>query len=193
MRLGLNILFNDWKYIVIAVLILLLFNECNKKPEVITKTETIVETKIIHDTIEKVVISKPEKVYIKVPKTVYKDSIVYVPVNTKDSIQVNKYPLKLESNKAKFEGFAFTDGKLYDFTGVITYPETTITNNTETIIRQSKSGLFGYLQGNTELNNFGVGLDWQIKNKFIVGTSLTHNTLFNNTNINFKVGFNIIK
>lgn len=174
------------------ILLVLLIRQCSEEPEIITKTETVVETKIIHDTIEKVVIGKPEKVYIEKSKTIYKDSIVYVPFNLGDSLKVNKYPLKLESNNATFEGFAFTDGNLYDFTGVIKYPETTITNTTEKIIRESKNGLFGYVQSNTSFNNLAIGVDWQIKNELILGVNLSHNTNFQNTNVNFKVGLNIL-
>lgn len=188
-----DLVIRGWKYILIVVLIILLFQQCNKKPEVITKTKIETVTEIVHDTIIKTVIGKPEIVKISVPDTVYKEKYTYIPINKKDSLEVFKYPLKLKSNKATFEGFAFSDGNLYDFTGVITYPETTITKETETIIRQDKSGLFLYAQGNSQMNDFGLGLDLTIKNRFVVGTSLTHNTLFNNTNLNFKVGYNIIK
>ena len=177
--------------LIIIILSLLLFQKCEEEPRVITKTKTVTKIETIYDTIEKVVIGKPEKVYIKVPEVQYRDSIVYIPVSLKDSLRVNRYPLSLLSNKAKFEGFALTSGKLYDFDGVISYPETTITNDTETIIREAQSGLFGFIQSNTQLNMFGAGLDWQIQNKFIVGTNITHNTIFENTNINLKLGIRL--
>lgn len=173
--------------LIIIVLSLLLFQQCESEPKIINKTKTLTKTKIVRDTVEKVVVGKPEKVYIRVTDTIYKDSIVYL----SDTLKVNRYPLSLLSNKAKFEGFALTDGKIYDFDGVISYPQTTVTENIERIIKRDKSGFFGFIQANTQLNNLGVGLDWQLKNNFIFGTSITHNTMFQDTNINFKLGIKL--
>lgn len=177
-----------WKYILIGILTLLLIFECSgDKPEVKTKTVTKEIVKTVTDTVKEVVIQKPEKVYIKITDTIYEEKVVYV----QDSIKVNKYPLKLISNKAEFNGFAYTDGKLYDFEGVITYPEKIIETTTEKIIKRDKSGLFGFMQSDLNLQNYGIGLDYQIRNKLILGASITHNTQFNNTNINFKLGIKI--
>ena len=180
--------------LIIIILSLLLFQKCEEEPRVITKTVTKVETKDIKEPINNYKIGLPKRyvvVEIETKKIDYRDSIVYVPYNLTDSLKLNRYPISLLSNKAKFEGFALTSGKLYDFDGVISYPETTITNNTETVIREAQSGLFGFIQSNTRLNMFGAGLDWQIKNKFIVGANVTHNTIFENTNINLKLGIRL--
>jgi len=173
--------------VTIIILSILLFRQCESEPKVITKVETKIKTKIIRDTIEKVVIGKPKKVYIKVYDTIYKKETVYL----KDSLQVNRYPLSLLSNKASFEGFALTSGKLYDFDGIITYPQTTITKEVDKIIETNKSALFGYIQSNTALNMFGLGVDYQIKNKVIIGANVTHHTILQNTNINLKLGIKL--
>lgn len=55
-----------------------------------------------------------------------------------------------------------------------------------------KSGLFVY--GETNINgfdNYGLGLDYQLKNKIIIGASMVYNDVYNYGSINIKFGVKI--
>ena len=44
---------------------------------------------------------------------------------------------------------------------------------------------------NKKPDRHAIGIDYQIKNKLLIGTSVSYNTITNNVNMNFKVGFKI--
>lgn len=180
--------------LVIALIVALIFinKQCNEEPEIITETVTKVVT--VHDTITKVEIQEmPKPVYVEKIKTVKgKDSIIYVDKPTDTSIQAKQYDTELKSNKATAKLKIMTSGELLDVKGVITYPEKeTLTTITK---KMNKGGLFIYGESSVQpvFERAAIGLDWQIKNKFIIGSSFSYNNLSKSTNFNIKVGIKIL-
>lgn len=185
----LKILNSKWLYIVIGIILLMiLLRSCNQEPEIITEIEYIERT----DTITKVEIQEvPIKVYVQKIKTVKgKDSIIYV--KEKDTanlpiIEANQFTTFLNSNNATADLKITTTGQLLDVQGVINYKEkvTTITEF------KNNSGLFLYGQTNTKFDTYGIGVDYVIKNKIIIGVSGNYNTQFESASVNFKVGIRV--
>ena len=161
---------------------------CNEEPRTHVQTRYIQVT----DTITKVEIKEvPKKVYVYKAKTVKgKDSIVFV--KSKDTadlpiIKANQFTTILKSNNATADLKITTTGELLDVQGVINYKE-----KKQTITEfKNNSGLFLYGQTNTKFDEYGVGLDYVIRNSIIIGGSINHNTQFQNTRINIKVGIRI--
>jgi len=184
-----KILNSKWLYILIGViLIMVLIRVWNKEPKIKTKIEYIQRT----DTITKVEIKEvPTKVYVYKSKTLKgKDSIVYVKekdTNNLPIIKANQFTTFLNSNNATADLKITTTGELLDVQGVIHYKEKIKT------IKEFKnnSGLFIYGQTNTRLDTYGVGLDYVIKNKIIIGAGVNYNTQFESTSVNFKVGIRV--
>jgi len=185
---------NNWFwYLLIVVLVLALLKQCGKKGETIVKTK--IETKYIErvDTINTVTIKEiPKKVYVVKETTIKgKDSIVYVDKETNEAIEANQYDTKLESNNATADLKITTTGELLDVTGSISYQEkeTTIKET----IKKDKSGLFLYVEGSVQpvLERFELGLDYQIRNKIIIGTSASYNNVSKSINFNAKVGIKL--
>ena len=60
-------------------------------------------------------------------------------------------------------------------------------------IKVPKSGAFLFIESNfnKKPDRHAIGIDYQIKNKLLIGTSVSYNTITNNVNMNFKVGFKI--
>lgn len=181
------------KYIIGGVIIVLLLINLftTNPPEVITKEKVVYKTKI--DTITKVKIQEvPQVKYVTKVQTIKgKDSIIYVSKDTNNAIEVNEYKTELNSNNAKANLDILTTGELIDVKGVITYQEkeTTI----ETIKRTNKSGLFIYGETSVKpaLERIELGLDYQIKNKYIVGLSASYDNISKQTYLNAKIGFKL--
>ena len=182
---------NWFWYLLVTVLLFSLFKACNKPAEVETKIEIEYVTKT--DTIEKVTIQKvPEKVNVIRYNTIKgKDSIVYVDKETKESIKANVYDTELKSNNTTTKLKITTTGDLLDVKGVTEYKEkqTTITND----VYHNKSGLFMYGEASVQpvIQNIGIGLDYVIKNKYIIGVNASHDIVNNSTSLNLKVGFKL--
>lgn len=172
-------------WILFIILTIILVKKCEDEPTVITETEYITVT----DTITKVEIKEiPKTVFVEKVKTIKgKDSIIYVNKPTDTTIQANEYKTKLESNNATANLKIVTTGELIDVKGTIDYTQT---NTTITKIKD-KSGLFLY--GGTSvlpaLQNYEIGLDYQIRNKVLIGASISH--VQNQTYINAKIGIKI--
>ena len=178
--------------VIISVLfVIFAFNKCEQKPTIVTKTKVEYIDRI--DTITKVEIQEvPKIVFVNKYKTVKgNDSIVYVKVKNDSTIQANQYNTKLLSNNATADLKITTTGALLDVSGVIRYKEKETTTNTT--ITRSKSGLFLY--GETSINptleRIEIGLDYQIKNKIIIGVSASYNDIAKQSYINAKIGFRL--
>jgi hypothetical protein len=184
----------DIVWIVIAFIVFYItFRQCEgDNVKIVTETETIIET--VTDTITEVVIQKVPgpKVYIEKIKTIKgKDSIIYKDKPSETTIAANKYKTEVKTDEAIAKLDILTTGELLDVTGVITYPkETTITRITKKV---PKSGAFLFIESNfnKKPDRHAIGIDYQIKNKLLIGTSVSYNTITNNVNMNFKVGFKI--
>ena len=172
-------------YPIIAILLIIfIMKNCEQEPKVVTKTK--VEYVKVTDTFTKTIINE-------VPKTVYvekiKDSIVYVDKPSNTSIKANQYTTKLESNNAIANLKITTTGELLDVAGAIEY--TRPITNIETIKKVPQSGLFLYAETsiNPIFERAALGLDYQIKNTALIGTSIDYSNLTKSVNFNVKVGF----
>ena len=177
-----------WYFIAIVSIILLLKDCGGEKIKTVTVTEIVKVT----DTVTNTVIQEvPKTVYIERLKTIKgKDTIIYKDKADSTTIKANQYATKLESNNATANLQITTTGELLDVQGVITFEQE---NKTTTITKtKNASGLFLY--GQTNLNGFdsyGVGIDYQIKNKIIVGTSVNYDNFNGHFSLNAKIGFKL--
>ena len=191
------------KRLTIALLVIILilagglFWKIKEPPKVVTKTEIeyVERTDTIVETIIK---EEPVVVYLDRIKTVRgKDSIVFIekPSDT-TAIPVNKYEATIHADSSRAELEIFTTGKLYDVRGQIF----TTQKNTfvETIKYRDRGGLFLYGEASVMpiLNRAEVGLDWVIKNRFIIGGGISVDDIpgfYDRPNVNFnvKIGFRI--
>ena len=186
-----KLLIKYWYIIAIAILAVLLIIECQEDvPK--TVTTTVIEYVTKTDTIIKTVISKPKKVYItKIKRTKGIDSIIYVDRKAKEAIEVNQYDTTIKSNNATADLQITTTGELLDVQGVITWKEKiTTVEVTKTI---NASGLFIYMGTslNPTFDKIELGLDYQIRNKFLIGASVDYNNFTQNVNLNLKIGIKI--
>lgn len=181
---------NSIFWVIGIILILLLVRYCEGEPTTITKIET--KYVKVTDTIKNTIIQKvPKIVYVEKTKTIKgKDTIIYKDKFSETTIKANKYETKIESNNANADLQITTTGELLDVQGVINYEKEIKT--IETTKTRDASGLFLYGQTNLNgFNNYGVGIDYQLKNKIIIGASVNYDDFNNNINLNVKVGFRI--
>lgn len=184
----------DLLWAVIGFFVLFMFVEQCRNDDIktVVKTETVIETVV--DTITKVVIQKVPgpKIYVEKVKTVKgKDSIVYRDKPSDVTIAANKYKTELESDGAIAKLDILTTGELLDLQGTIIYPKQTITNNVTKKIPTSGAFLFIESNINSMPDRYALGIDYQIRNKILLGTSVSYNTITKNTNLNVKIGFKI--
>ena len=175
-------------YVILLILAALLFKECQKPDKIVTTTKYVKVT----DTITRVEIQKEPVIrYVQRTKTVKgNDSIIYVSKADSTSIQANEYKTTLTSNNATARLKILTSGELLDVSGVIDYKQKETTINTV----KNASGLFLYGEGsvgNKELQQFGIGLDYQIKNKYLIGIGVSYNNAVKEPYLNFKLGLNL--
>ena len=179
-----------WKYIALVILVIFIMNKCQDEPETITVT-TIEYIKTT-DTITETIIEKPEIKYIITTTTIKgKDSIIYVDRKTNKAIKVNQFSTILKSNNATTDLSITVIGELLDVTGTISYKEKVTTLKTTKTVHAS--GLFVYGKGSikSKYQNIQIGLDYVIKNKWIIGTSVDYNNFTKSANFNVKIGFKI--
>lgn len=164
-----------WYLIIGAIILIVLFKQCEGETKTIVKTETIIE-KVV-DTIKTVEIKEVPKEVI-VNRYINKEGekvIVYVDKENDSSIVANNYKTKLKSNNAIANLEIVTTGELLDVKGTIEYnKETTITTIKE---YKDKSGLFIY--GSTPINTFNsveIGLMYQFKNKVGIMGGVNYNS-----------------
>lgn len=157
-------------------------------PEIITK----VEYKSIIDTIYKTIIKPPKTVYIYKKK----DSIIYMDRTAMPpdipTIKANEFTTTLTSNNATARLQIITTGELLDVKGNIIYQEKNTT--IESIIYKTNNCL--YIYGETSIfprfEEFKIGVDYTIKNKFIIGTNAGYNAAYKHGTVNIKIGFKIL-
>ena len=173
--------FNHLVYIALVIFILLFFNECSKDPEV----KTVTKIKTVRDTITNTIISKPKDVIFYKTDTIHEKETVFI--KNSNPIKAKEYDTKLESNNATADLKIITTGELLDVQGVITYPEK------ETTLIKPKSGLFLNLETSVKptFERVGVSLDYQIKNKWLIGVGASYNNQVKQGYINAKIGFKL--
>lgn len=185
----------DKMYIILTIVLvtsfIFLMKQCQPEPVIVTKTKT--EYIKVTDTITETIIDTvPKLVYVEKIKTEKgKDSIVYVKETSYTSITANQYNTKLESNNATANLQITTTGELLDVQGTINYTQTNTTiENTKTV---AKSGAFAYFETsvNPIFERAEIGLDYQIKNTIILGTSASYNNAVKTGYFNFKVGVRV--
>lgn len=177
---------NIFYVIAAALVVFFVVKQCEQEPKI--KTVTKIEYVKVTDIIERVKIDTvPKLVYVKKVK----DSIVYVSKPSDSTIEANQYKTKIASNNATADLEITTTGELLDVRGVINYTQE---NKATTITKvKPKSGLFLY--GATSVNptfeNIELGLDYQIKNTIVIGTSVNYNNQSKSAYINLKLGFRV--
>lgn len=196
-------IWNKYKTLITVIGMIIIFIIITKVCEEPIKTITVtkVDVKKITDSIKKTIINPdPEIVYIdttivkwkrRKPEVKWKDSIVYVKIPSEGTVEANKFSSTLISNSAIAELSIISTGKVLDVKGTITYPEKTITNTITKTVNNSGGFLYLESQLSSSPERFAIGLDYQFKNKIIIGTSIDYNTLTKNSSVNVKLGFNI--
>ena len=196
-------IWNKYKTLITVIGMIIIFIIITKACEEPIKTtvSTKVDIKKITDSIKKTIIEpNPEIVYIDTTivkwkkgksEVKWRDSIVYVEIPSEGTIEAKKFSSTLIANSATAKLSIISTGEVLDVKGTITYPEKTVINTiTKTV---NNSGGFLYLQSqlSSSPERFAIGLDYQFKNKVIIGTSIDYNTLTKNSSVNVKLGFNI--
>lgn len=153
----------------------------------VTETEYILKT----DTINTVEIKKvPYPKYITKIKTIDgKDSIVYVDKKTRQAIKVNEFEAVVKTDSSRADLIITSTGEVLQVKGTITYNQ----KNTVTTITKTRpmSGLFLYGQTSLDFQDVGIGLDYQFKNKIILGASVNYNQIIDSPTVLLKVGIRI--
>ena len=181
---------NWFIYVIGIIAILVIIKQCEKEPEI--KIETVTEYVKVTDTITNTIIQPSKTVYVnRYVDKVGEKVIVYVDKPNDSTIQANQYDTKLESNNAIANLKITTTGELLDVQGTIDYTQT---NTTTTITKiKPKSGAFIYLETSFNKNpeRFELGIDYQLRNKFLIGASIDYNTITQSNTVNFKFGIRI--
>lgn len=174
----------NWIWFIIFLIVgIAIIKQCEKEPIVetkyITKTDTITQT---------IIQEKPVLRYVERIKTEKgKDSIIYRDKPTDTTIEANQYDAVVKTDSSRADLKILTTGELLDVTGTITY------NQKQTTIKKPQSGLFLYGEAGVipNANTFGIGLDYQVKNSIIIGTSINYNTELKEPFVSIKLGFRI--
>lgn len=186
-----KLLKNYWLLIAILLFSLVIVRSCEQEPKVVTNTKIVYKTKT--DTVTKVIIDeKIKKVYVdRIEKIKGKDSIVYRDAPSDTTVEANQYAANLVTNNATAQLTITTTGQLLDVSGTIKYNEKETTNSI--IITKPKSGLFLYGETSATplFSRAEIGLDYQIKNTLIVGSSFSFDNISKQNYINLKLGFRI--
>lgn len=171
------------KTIIILVVLLLisvylLFNK--DKPEVITKTETIIENH--YDTIYNTKPQQIKNVYIKIPvETIINDTITKIVYKDKE---VNQYKY-IDTLKNGIVKSTILADNIYKRDISLKTTDTIIKN--ETIITRNKSSLFIggtiTLDNNYKPLNPSLGLFYNRQNKWLAGVGLG----YSESNINYNI------
>lgn len=175
---------------VIIIAIILLVRGCEHEPKIKTITKIVYKERT--DTITNTIIKEGKPIYYEVIKTIKgKDSIVYVTKPSDSSLKAQIYDVNIKTDSSSADLKITSLTKPIDVFGTIKcFNKETKTK--ETIIK-AKSGLFIYGETSVSpmLENIGVGLDYQIKNDVIIGTSVNYSTLDKNVYFNVKLGFRV--
>lgn len=165
--------------------------QCEDEPKVITKIEYVTKT----DTIKSVkIVDKPILRYVERIKTIKgKDSIIYVDKPTQNDstvIQAKEYDAVVKTDSSRADLKILTTGELLNVSGTISYDQ----KQTTTKIIKPKSGLFMYVESSIKptFERVELGLDYQLRNKIILGTSVSYNNQVKKVYIGAKIGFKIL-
>jgi hypothetical protein len=174
----------------LILLTIFVVKRCEGEPKVITKTTTVVKT--VTDTIERVVVSKPVVKYVEKIKTVKgKDSIIYRDKPSNTTLEANQYDTQLKTNNATATLKVTTTGELLDVSGTIDHPEKTVTTTITKIKPKSGAFLYAETQLSTSPKRFEVGIDYQLRNKILIGVSADYSNITKTVNANIKLGIKI--
>ena len=174
--------------ILVVLLIICLYLIFNEKPEVIVKTETVIET--VYDTIDNTKPQQIKKVYIKVPDTIIKNDTITKVIYKDKEVNEYKYIDTLKNGVVKSTILA---DNIYKRDISLETTDTII--NTEVTKTFNKSQLFigGTMNLSKDLNalNPSIGLYYNRRNKFILGAGVGISN--NQANVNVTFAINILK
>lgn len=163
--------------------------KCKTEPKIVTVTEIEYVTKT--DTITNTVIKKEflTKYVTKIKTLDGRDSIVYVDKQTRQAIKVREYEAVVQTDSSRADLKITSTGEVLDVKGTITYDQKQ-TTTTITKFKES-SGLFLYAETSLQpsLEHFELGLDYQFKNKIIIGVSgsVVQDQFYFNAKLGFKI------
>ena len=179
-----NSKFPIW-YIIAGIFILVWFKDCTEGEQVVKEVvKTEVKIKTVYDTITNTII-EDRKVPVYIIKK--KDTIIYKDKPSDSTITANEYTSTLSTGEASANIKVVTSGELLDISGVITYPEKETSR--EVIKTVNASGMFiGANFGLMGEASYGVNLDYQIKNKIIVGGFINYQPINGGVNGGIKIG-----
>lgn len=182
------------KNIIIAIAFLiigvLIAGSCEGKGsevKTITKTKVVEvkDTLVLRDTIV-----KPKKVYVNKTNT----EVVYVEKpDSVETVKANKYNQRIIGNRSVADVEVLTTGELLDLKAVVTCKDSIIEK--ETIIIKSKSNVF--VSGGVGFNPQGsvrdlnVGLDYNVKNKVLIGVEAGYDLNVQQPFVGFRMGFSL--
>lgn len=182
---------SPWWVVASLVILFALFQQCNgnQPPEQIIEKETVVEWKT--DTITKTVIDTVYKeVYLdKIITEKGKDSIIYRDVPSETTIEAKQYTTELFSNDATADLKITTTGELIDISGVIEYPEKTITTTITNNIDNSGKFIFVKTDILDPLNTIELGVFAHSKNKIGLIGSVGYNKTTQKASVNGGIAF----
>ena len=168
--------------VLLIILVYLLFNK--EEPEVITKTNTVIETK--YDTIDNTKPQQIKKVYVKISDTIVKNDTITKIVYKDKEVNQYKYTDTLKNGIVKSTIIA---DKIYKRDISLKTTDTII--NTETIRAINKSTLFVggtiTLDKNYKPLNQTLGLFYNRKNKWLGGVGLGYSDGKPNINVAFAI------
>ena len=188
--------------ILITTIIILGLRLLNTEPK--TTTHTTIDYKQIVDSIQNAYIKLPDTVYIDTIKgkinyikgkdvIKWRDSLIYIDTSGIETpiVKAQEYPAVLKANNATANLSILTTGKLLGVQGVINYQEKVKT--IEVVKYKNNSGLFLYGETSVipQFQQYKVGLDYTIRNSIIVGTSIGYDTKYNSGIVNVKFGIRI--
>lgn len=178
-------------YLLAVVVLFLMIKKCEQEPKIkiVTETEYITKT----DTIKETIIRDNfiPKYIIKTVTKKGKDSIIYVDRETHSAINVREYDAEVKTDSASAKLKITTTGELLDVKGEISWLKEEKTTTITKIKPKSGLFLFGEVSAIPKAENFAIGLDYQIRNTFLIGVSASHNTITKGVYLNAKVGIRI--
>lgn len=178
-------------YVLGLVVLIVVIKQCEKEPKIkiVTETEYITKT----DTIKETIIRDNyiPKYIIKTVTKKGKDSVIYVDRDTDNAIVAREYDTEVKTDSASAKLKITTTGELLDVKGTITWMKEEKTTTITKIKPKSGLFLFGEVSAIPKAENFAIGLDYQIRNTFLIGVSASHNTITKGVYLNGKVGIRI--
>jgi hypothetical protein len=193
---------NQYKLPIIFIIgfILGLLVTCKRDSDTSTSTDTktSVKTRVIHhiDTVTVTKFAKPEirfvdRIKLKEGKVIYVDSFDYNNIQ-RPMLKVNHYNQILDKGKSKAFLSIGTTGELKYVEGIIKSQDSIIERTVEKTVNTTKnaSGLFLFGQYDSQ-RKIGAGLDYVIRNKIMIGTSVHLDAVSSQPVLTGKIGIKI--